>query len=314
MSDHDRDPEELSAQARELLARARRARSEEHAPSVLRQRALSRALAELTGPEPTLSIGAGPRSPAALAAAPAPLVPVRRPSLRLGTSLLAALALGLGLFVSARTLLKGAGTLGPEPRASGDFNVSGPAGELLAPQSPLLRTPLLPLPEGTPAASGPSLLAARPFSAESTRAWQVRRWNDPKADPEVPAAHDFEAGALCLTLAASERVVGGWPWPYEGEEAPAKVALHAGRAYRLAFTARASGALPSQVLIGVGHTAWPFVAAAGARVQVSSGEQPFAMDFVAQRDDEDVGIAFLAAASHADGTRLCLRDVVLSER
>lgn len=301
MSDPKQDPEEkLSSQAHALLARARQQRSEERAPSALRQRALSRALGELTRPEATI------------AQPPAPLVAVKRPSLRLGTTLLAALALGGGLLVSGRLLLKsGDGTLGPEPRASGDWHASGPAGELLAPHSPLLRTPLLPL-ESEPSPSGKSLLE-QPF-AEPAQAWQVRRWNDPKADPELPAARDFEGGALCLTLAAGERVVGGWPWPREGDEPPAKIALRTGGAYRLAFKARVSGALPAQVLIGVGHSAWPFVAAAGARVQVARNEQPFAMDFVAQRDDDSVGVAFLAAATHADGTRLCLRDVVLSER
>jgi hypothetical protein len=303
MSDLKQDPErELSAEARELLARARRQRNEEHAPSGLRQRALSRAVAELTRPEPTI------------AALPAPLVAIKRPSLRLGTALLAACALGGGLLVSGRLLLQsgGEGALGPEPRTSADWHASGPAGELLAPHSPLLRKPLLPL-ESEPAPNGKSLLGELPFS-EPAAAWQVRRWNDPKADPELPAARDFEGGALCLTLGAGERVIGGWPWPREGDEPPAKVALRTGGSYRLAFKARVSGALPAQVLIGVGHTAWPFVAAAGARVQVSRSEQPFAMDFVAQRDDDSVGIAFLAAATHGDGTRLCLRDVVLSER
>jgi hypothetical protein len=302
MSNESLNPDdELSAEERELLAHARRLRSDEQAPAALRQRALSRALAELQRPEPTI------------AAVPAPLVAVKRPSLRLGTSLLAALALGLGLFVSGRLLLRAERALGPEPRASNDWNVSGPAGELLAPHSPLLRAPLLPLEQGERTVRGPNLLGDGAFS-QAGQAWQVRRWNDPKADPELPAAHDFEQGALCLTLGASERVIGGWPWPAEGATPPAKVALRAGRGYRLTFSARASDGLPAQVLIGVGHTAWPFVAAAGARVQVSRSEEPFAMDFVAQRDDDSVGVAFLAAASHGDGTRLCLRDVVLSER
>ena len=60
--------------------------------------------------------------------------------------------------------------------------------------------------------SGPSLLSEQPFSRLS-RAWQVRRWDDLKSEPIEPATHDFVDGALCVTLGAGERVLGGWPWP-----------------------------------------------------------------------------------------------------
>jgi hypothetical protein len=298
------DPDqELTPEACELLARAKRQRGDERAPNGLGQRALARALAELKRPEATPAPGT------------APFVTVARPSVRLGLWLLAAAALGLGLLVSTRLLLRTIATsrLGPEPRATGDWHMSGPAGELLA-QAPLLRTPLLPLPEDARSEPGPSLFAERPFSARA-ESWQVRRWNDPKADPELAAAYAFEGAALCVTLAAAERVLGGWPWPAPGVAPPGHVALSRGRAYRLGFTAWVRGPLPSQVLIGVGHTAWPFVAAAGARVQVSSEPAPFALDFVAQHDDDSVGVAFLATnARHADTTRVCLSDVTLEQR
>jgi hypothetical protein len=191
--------------------------------------------------------------------------------------------------------------------------MSGPAGELLA-KSPLLRRPLLPIEGDEPLAPGPSLLGERPFSQEA-QAWQVRRWTDPKADPDEQADFSFEGAALCVTLGRGERVIGGWPWPAPEAAAPASVRIAAGRSYRLGFKAWAQGPLPSQLLVGVGHTAWPFVAAAGARVQVSADPEPFAMDFVAQHDDDSIGVAFLAAnALNADGTRVCLSDVTLSAR
>jgi hypothetical protein len=301
---------ELSAEELALLSRVRRMRSEERAPEALRQRVLARAVAELSVPEEKLAVTHGP------------LVPIARPSLRLGLWLAAALALGLGLLVSTRVLLRKLSehlggeartALGPEPRPTGDWHASGPAAELLA-QSPLLRKPLLPLADGESALAGPSLFGDRPFSQQG-RAWQVRRWSDPKSDPEQKAAFDFDAGALCVSLAAAERVIGGWPWPDPGVAAPTKVKLSAGQAYRLGFKAWVKGSLPSQLLIGVGHTQFPFVAAAGARVQVSGEPEPFAMDFVAQHDDESVGVAFLAANSvRSDTTRVCLSDMNLSAR
>jgi hypothetical protein len=297
-SDH-----ELSAEALELLARVRRARSDERAPDGLRQRVLSRASAEVARP------------PVPLVRPPAPLVTIARPWARLGSLLLAAVALGLGLLVSTRLLMRSVAErkLGPEPSANGNWQLSGPAGELLA-QSPLLRRPLLPLAEDQRTPPGPSLFGERPF-ARPGEAWQVRRWGDPKTDPDLAAAYDFNDGALCVTLEAAQRVIGGWPWPAAGAAPPDKVRLTAGRSYRLAFTAWVRGPLPSQLLVGVGHSAWPFVAAAGARVQVSGEPEPFAMDFVAQHDDDSVGVAFLAANGlRADATRVCLSDVSLSAR
>jgi hypothetical protein len=179
--------------------------------------------------------------------------------------------------------------------------------------------PLLPLPEDQPAVSGPSLFAERPFG-QTGGAWQVRRWNDPKAGPDEPAVYGLEDGALCVTLAAGERALGGWPWPAAsaagtGAASPEKVAIAQGRPYRLGFRAWVHGPLPSQVLLGVGHSQFPFVAAAAARVQVASRPERFAMDFVAARDDDAVGVAFLAAnRAHADPTRVCFADVTLVAR
>jgi hypothetical protein len=295
---------ELSRGALELLTRAKQRRNEEHAPEALRQRMLSGALAELA------------RSQEALAVPEKTLVRVGRPSARLALGLLAAMAFGVGLLVSGRLLMRTLREhlpLGPEPGSTGDWHASGPAGELLA-HSPLLRTPLLPLSDGEALAPTPSLFG-EPLFAREGQAWQVRRWTDPKSDPDQAAAYSLDQGALCVTLAAAERVIGGWPWPEGEATAPAPVKLSAGRPYRLAFKAWVDGAVPSQVLIGVGHTRFPFVAAAAARVQVSGSAEPFAMDFVAQHDDESVGVAFLAANGvRSNTTRVCLGDVVLSER
>jgi hypothetical protein len=75
------------------------------------------------------------------------------------------------------------------------------------------------------------------------------------------------------------------------------------------------GPLPSQVVLGVGHIQFPFVAAAAARVQVGPERERFAMDFVASHDDDAVGVAFLATnGPHADPTRVCFADLTLVAR
>jgi hypothetical protein len=174
--------------------------------------------------------------------------------------------------------------------------------------------PLLPL-DDQAASTGPNLFGKAPFS-EREPAWQARRWSDPKALPDAPAAQEFEQGALCVLLGPGERVLGGWPWPEAGS-APATpaagVALSRGHAYRLTFKAWVRGPLPSQLLLGVGHSRFPFMAAAGARVQVSRNVERFAMNFVASDDDASVGVAFLAAnGPHAGPTRVCIGDLSLS--
>jgi hypothetical protein len=293
---------ELSGSAEALLARVRQRRRSEAAPDELRQRALARALAEAQRP--------------AVLAMPAPaLVPVAWPSARALVRASAALALGLGVMLGAPAALRQLEQrLSPEPVATGNWQVSGPAGELLSHASPLFRLPLLPLPEA-PRELGPSLFAEQPF-AQDSRSWQVRLWNDPKAQPETQARFQFESGALCVPLAPGDRVLGGWPWPHDPEAAVPALKLRQGRAYRLSFTAWVQGPLPSQVLLGVGHEQFPFAATAAARVQVSRSPEPFAMDFVAARDEEAAGVAFLATnlAGHADPTRLCLGELRLSER
>jgi hypothetical protein len=292
----------------ELLARARRQRSEERAPDAVRGRVRARVLAEAA-------------VPAAHALPLAPLVSVARPSLRFGLRMIGVAALVLGAIIGAPLLLRTVSkqwAQGPEPRASLNWQATGPAGELLGHSSPLLRLPLLPLPEDQPSVSGPSLLGEHPF--QSGGAWQVRRWNDPKADPDEPAAYGFEDGALCVALATGDRVLGGWPWPAASPEGtgaalPEKVALTQGRAYRLGFRAWVRGPLPSQVLLGVGHIQFPFVAAAAARIQVAPEPERFAMDFIAARGDDAVGVAFLASnGPHADPTRVCFADVTLVAR
>jgi len=297
--------EKPSPESIELLARARRQRRDERAPDDLRQRARAHALRAAAGPEVVNAV------PAAV------LLPVVRPSLRFALRLLAVAALVLGSIVGAPALLRTVSerlAQGPEPRSSRDWQASGPAGELLGHSSPLLRLPLLPLPEDQPSGLGPSLFGERPFSQQG-RAWQVRRWNDPKADPDQPAAYDFQDGALCVALAAGERVLGGWPWLAAGATPAEKVPIARGRAYRLGFRAWVRGPLPSQLLLGAGHFQFPFVAAAVARVQVSTEPERFALDFVASHDDDALGVAFLATNGwHTDPTRVCLADVTLSER
>ncbi|HVZ36785.1 MAG TPA: hypothetical protein VG963_30375 [Polyangiaceae bacterium] len=297
---------DLSAEARELLARVRSSRRGESVPESLRARALSRVLSEVQRP--------------AAAAVPANvLVPVRRASARALGRLGAAIALAVGALCGGPRVLQQVGArlgIAADRSAARDFRASGPAGELLSPQSPLFRMPLLPI-EDQAASTGPGLLGKTPFSEREPN-WQARRWSDPKALPDAPVAHEFEQGALCVLIGPGERVLTGWPWPQDGT-APAPsatgVALSRGHAYRLSFEAWVRGPIPSQVLLGVGHTRFPFMAAAGARVQVSRDVERFAMDFVASDDDASVGIAFLAAnGPHAEATHFCIGDLSLTSR
>ena len=218
---------ELSGSAAALLARVRQRRLREKAPDDLRQRALARALAEAQRP--------------AVLAMPAPvLMPVTRPSARALVRVSAAVALGLGLVLGAPAALRQIEQqLSPEPVATGNWQVSGPAGELLSKQSPLFRLPLLPLSEA-PRELGPSLFGEQPF-AQDSNSWQVRLWNDPTAEPEAPAKVQFESGALCVPLAAGDRVLGAWPWPRDPAAPVAALKLQQGRAYRLSFKAWVQG-------------------------------------------------------------------------
>jgi hypothetical protein len=293
-----RPSSEPSAADAELLARARLARQADVVPEVVRQRLLARALEEAQRPSGVL---------------PTELVPIA--SRGLGTVLgwATAMAFGVVLVANLRVVLSGR----DEPEAAGAE--AAPAAEPSAAQrmvndrlfqSALFRAPA-PLLGGSPPAQAGSLFAERPFS-EQSRSWQVRRWPDLSVGPDQPADYQFERGALCVPLGGSERVVGGWPWLSREEQAPAPVALRAGKAYRLVFQAWAREPLPAQVLVAVGHATLPFSAAAGARVEVTEERQFFEVRFTAPHDDPNVGVGFLAMGSGAS-TRLCMGELTLSE-
>lgn len=292
---------ELSVEGRELLARAREQLDAGGVPAPVRQRLFERALDEARRAEPSRGLPA------------APLVRVeRRGAARvLGGTL--ALALALVLLAKVRLPFR-ASEDAADPLAVAAERTPSAAryveGRLF--QSALFRAPA---PEWSGALPPPSanLFGERPFSSQS-RAWQVKRWDDLGAKPDVPAAYELEGGALCVALRPGERVIGGWPWPASAAP-PAPVALSAGKAYRLVFKAWASEPLPSQLLIAVGHAELPFSAAGGARVEVSTTPEAFVVSFVARYDDPSVGVAFLAnAAEDAAPSRVCLSDVTLTER
>jgi hypothetical protein len=288
----------LSASDRELLAAARRQLQQQAVPGPVQQRLFERVMHEAQRIEPK-------------PASPAPLVPVRARGVWLALGSAAAMAAGLVLLASARPLFRGGS--GDEPVAGGDRpRPEQRLGERIF-QSALFHAPAPEWSGALPPADS-SLFGERPFSRQS-RAWQVRYWNDLRADPGEPAKHDFDEGALCITLRSGERVIGAWPWLPNGSDAPAPVALAAGRAYRLVFKAWASDPLPSQLLVAVGHAQLPFSAAAGARVEVSTTPEPFVVSFIAQHDDPSAGVAFLAnTGDGAEPPRVCLSDVTLTER
>jgi hypothetical protein len=146
----------------------------------------------------------------------------------------------------------------------------------------------------------------------------VRRWDDLSVAPSVSALQDFKEGALCVSLGAGERVLGGWPWAASSSVAPKGVPLAPGKPYRLVFRAWAHEPLPAQLLIAVGHVRLPFSAAAGARVPVTTEPQSFVVDFASEHGDPSVGVAFLASAkpgtSEKERTRVCVSDLTLTER
>ena len=290
----------MSAEDRELLARALHERREERVPTAVRERLLARSLEE-----------AG-RNPHGFTA-PMQLMPVPRSRWSFGLAGVGAVALGVLLFASMRGYLSDA--------ATADAGGTSPDKEPVAMrqlgdrlfQSALFHAPA-PLLAGAPPPPASSLFGERPFSTES-QTWQVRRWDDLRAPPGEPAPHQLERGAVCLPLGGGQRVIGGWPWVVDGAAvpAPAKVELRVGVPYRLVFDAWAQEPLPAQVLIALGHARLPFSAAGGARVPVTSERQTFEVRFTAPYDDADVGVAFLAtAAVGEEATRVCLGDVTLT--
>lgn len=310
---------QLSAEERELLLRAREQRRAEGVPEALRQRLLQRALEDVAGAErglagsaagaSSLLPGAGLDGPA-VAATELVVVPqwTWRSTVQLVT--LAACAVLL-LFGARRLLWSWLDTRKPQPEAAERRGPS--AGERLL-DTPLFRTPAPTVPAGEAPPAEASLLSEQPFSQRSG-AWQVRRWDNLAVAPAGAAAHDFSEGALCIPLAAGQRVLGGWPWAATDAVAPKGVPLAPGRPYRLHFKAWAREPLPAQLLIGVGHVRLPFSAAAGARVPVSDEPQSFVIDFSSANGDPSAGVAFLAtAAPDAEPTRVCLSDFTLVER
>jgi hypothetical protein len=224
--------------------------------------------------------------------------------------LLAAACAVLLLFGARRLLWNWLDTGAPRPEAAGG---GSSASERLL-DTPLFRTPAPTLPAGEAPNADANLFPEQPFSSRSD-AWQVRRWDNLGVAPTAPAAHDFAAGALCISLGPGERVLGGWPWAASDSVAPKGVPLAPGRPYRLYFRAWSQEPLPAQLLIGVGHVRLPFSAAAGARVPVTTEPQSFVVDFSSKNGDPSVGVAFLATgAPEAERTRVCVSDMTLVER
>lgn len=335
--------EELSIQELELLARARHQRKRDRVPGPVRERLLSRALEEASRSEPSLVVPAGVLV----------VVQPRGWGFAMGWVAAVALGV-LGLTQVRGWWPGADGNVADEGAAAGPGGSPDAAnaaarkvGDRLF-QSSLFHAPAEMLSKDqslskhvSPSAALPpaegSLFGERPFSAQS-RAWQVRRWDDLRSEPVQPAPYELVNGALCVGLGGGERVIGGWPWLDKsldrgrpggsvasggsvgserlesGVLAPAAVPLRAGKAYRLTFKAWAREPLPAQMLIAVGHDRVPFSAAAGARVDVSTEPEAFAVSFVAAHSDPSIGVAFLATgADTSERTRVCLSDVTLTE-
>lgn len=302
---------ELSADERELIARALAQRDEDGAPAAVRERLLARALAEAERPESAL-----PR--------PSALVPVRSRGAAQAIAAALAMAAAVVLFAQLRGQGPGgsAGADGKDGAASPDAAraAARQVGSRLF-QSELFRAPAAAYTGPLPAA-GVNLFGEVPFSRQS-QTWQARRWNDLGVEPSEPAPYAYEGSALCIELGSGERVVAGWPWlpptsdPAHGPRArasaaPAPVALEAGRRYHLVFKAWAREPVPDQVLVAVGHARVPFSGAGGARLEVSTAPQAYVVDILPRHDDPSVGVAFLASAATGSApSRVCVSDVSL---
>ncbi len=182
------------------------------------------------------------------------------------------------------------------------------------------------------------LLRERPF-AEGSSGWLVRSWPDLGRPPQGEAPYHFEGSALCVPLAARQRVLAAWPWVDEAASAkrpevgnqgrqpversgaasprrgrgrpPARgVELSAHARYRLSL--RAWSTEPSQLRLfaAVGHAGPPYSAAGGARIGLAKQPATFDIDFTPDYDDPAAGIALLAYG-RLEGGQVCLSDVQL---
>ena len=301
---------QLSAVERELLQRAREQRDAEVVPDALRRRMLQRALEDEAGGERGLTGTVAGAGSAAVAATELVVVPAW--SWRSTVQWLSAAACVVLMLFGARQLLW-SWLDTRKPQAESRPRSGASAAERLL-DAPLFRSPAAVLPAGQAPPASASLFPEQPFSVHSA-AWQVRRWDDLSVAPAGAATHEFSAGALCVPLAAGQRVLGGWPWAAADGVVPRGVPLAAGRPYRLYLKAWAEEPLPAQLLVGVGHARLPFSAAAGARIAVTAEPQTFVIDFSSANGDPSAGIAFLATARReAEPTRVCVSDVVLVER
>jgi hypothetical protein len=128
----------------------------------------------------------------------------------------------------------------------------------------------------------------------------------------VPRApnHAVRDGALCVDIAARDRVIIGWP----PETSDHSVALEAGERYQLSFQAVATGPLSLDAEVVVGHRLPPYTQIAGAQIPLDAIRRSFTVDFEPDSDDTEGGIAFrVVARGEANPTELCIDDVAIRE-
>lgn len=161
-----------------------------------------------------------------------------------------------------------------------------------------------------------SLLGDPAFSQQSS-SWRVRHWDNLKTDPVGDVPHEFVKGALCLRLKKGQRILGGWPW-VEGNvaasDSPA-VSLHKGQAYELSFEAWSSVPEATRLLVAMGHATAPYSAVGGARVEWTEKPRRYSVPIVPAFEDPAAGIAFIARMTgDVNQARICLRNLQLQER
>jgi len=305
--------DEWNDRERELLARIRAARSQRAVPQDVQQRLLAR----LRAPVPQRTT---PSTPLPTLGQLGHAVPGSHRELWVAAPLAA-----IFLVLLAVRTLGWAEPLGAWLNITEEASRDG--AEPLA-RLPLFRDVAIALQPGT--TQGRDLLGARAFR-DGGKDWQVRNW-DLRGDPEVLASYDLSGGTLCVEPQNGVPVLGAWPWrpspkepsrghtgaePLRTARADSGVSLRGGQAYRLTLSAWATQPVKSRLLVAVGHAAPPYSAASGAQVQLETKPRVFGVDFVADFDDPNVGVAFLASATPAEApsgqaSRICVRDFHLT--
>jgi endoglucanase len=164
------------------------------------------------------------------------------------------------------------------------------------------------IPSATNVVHTPNLISNGDFS-QGLAPWGAHAAGDDQgrtaAPPPEPRLID---GALCTTVHGGQEVIVGWPVSGSSES----FALTAGKSYALFLRISASGPLPVQCVIKVGHQIAPYTAAFTTRLPSNATLQRFAVTFAPDHDDDRAGVALECRAEAGTSVAdVCIDDVSL---